>query len=173
MFIYYVTPYNTKGNQEEESFPFLRHCTAIAKRLRKLRNQDREISRDLRNDSDDEDALRLPEPNFKVGLGHVLSGILAHFVLSATMAWHLVIKESRFQFSHEFSHILLSQFESWLKDEDIHFRFRRTKNEGTGWVDSNLFLRVAKTSSADFRPKFFNSKSFSGEYSNKSPIVLI
>ena len=37
----------------------------------------------------------------------------------------------------------------------------------------NLFLRVAKTSSADFRPKFFNSKSFSGEYSNRSPIVLI
>jgi len=120
--IYYVTLYNTKGNQEEEQFPFLKHCTAIAKRLRKLRNQDREISRDLRNDSDDEDALRLPEPNFKVGLGHVLSGILAYLsstVLSATMAWHLVIKDSRFQFSHDFSHILLSQFESWLLGEDI------------------------------------------------------
>jgi hypothetical protein len=55
------------------------------------------------------------------------------------VAWHLVNKESRFQFSHEFSHILLSQFESWFKDEDIHFRFRRSKNEGTGWEDSNLF----------------------------------
>jgi hypothetical protein len=115
--IYYVTLYNTKGNQEEEQFPFLKHCTAIAKRLRKLRNQEREITRDLRNDSVDEDALRLPEPNFKVGLGHVLSGILAHLsstVLSATMAWYLVIKDSRFQFSHDFSHILLSQYESWL-----------------------------------------------------------
>ncbi len=89
--IYYVTLYNTKGNQEEESFPFLRHCTAIAKRLRKLRNQEREITRDLRDEFDNEDALRTPEPNFKVGLGHVLSGILAHLsstVLSATMAWH-------------------------------------------------------------------------------------
>ena len=37
----------------------------------------------------------------------------------------------------------------------------------------SLFLRVVKTSSADFRPKFFNSCNFSGEYSNKSPIVLI
>jgi hypothetical protein len=55
------------------------------------------------------------------------------------MAWHLVNKESRFQFSHEFSHIQLSQFESGLKDEDIHFCFRRSKNEGTGWVVSNLF----------------------------------
>jgi len=33
----------------------------------------------------------------------------------------------------------LSQFESWLKDKDIHFRFQRSKNQGTGWVDSNLF----------------------------------
>jgi hypothetical protein len=40
--IYYVTLYNTKGNQQEEQFPFLRHCTAIAKRLTKLRNQDNE-----------------------------------------------------------------------------------------------------------------------------------
>ncbi len=80
-----------RPNQEEESFPFLRHCTAIAKRLRKLRNQEREITRDLRNEFDHEDALRTPAPNFKVGLGHVLSGILAHLsstVLSATMAWH-------------------------------------------------------------------------------------
>jgi hypothetical protein len=36
---------------------------------------------------------------FPVGLGHVLSGIVAHLsstVISATMAWHLVNKESRF-----------------------------------------------------------------------------
>jgi hypothetical protein len=88
--MYYVTLYNTKGNQEGEKFPFLRHCTAIANRLRKLRNQEREITRDLGNEFDDEDVLKIPEPNFKVGLGHVLSGILAHLsstVLSATMAW--------------------------------------------------------------------------------------
>ena len=61
-------------------------------------------------------------PIFSAGLGHVLSGIIAHLsstVISAPMVWHLVNKESRFQFSHEFSHVLLSQFESWLKDEDI------------------------------------------------------
>jgi len=47
----------------------------------------------------------------------VFSGILAHLsstVLSSTMARDLLIKDSRFQFSHDFSHILLSQFESWL-----------------------------------------------------------
>ncbi len=37
----------------------------------------------------------------------------------------------------------------------------------------NLFFSVEKTSSADLRPKFFSSCSFSGEYCNKSPTVLI
>jgi hypothetical protein len=151
--IYYVTLYNTKGNQEEESFPFLRHCTAIAKRLRKLRNQEREITRDLRNEFDHEDALRTPAPNFKVGLGHVLSGILAHLsstVLSATMAWHLVMKDSRFQFSHDFSQILLSQFESWLLGDDIQFRYRRNKNKETGWIDSNVFQYIYRPEQCDF-----------------------
>jgi hypothetical protein len=92
-------------------------------------------------------------PNFSIGLGHVLSGIIAHLsspVISAPMAWHLVNKESRFQFSHEFSHILLSQFESWLKDEDIHFHFQRWKNEGTGWVDSNLFQYLYRPDNDQF-----------------------
>jgi hypothetical protein len=47
--IYYVTLYNTKGNQQEEQFPFLRHCTAIAKHLRKLRNQDNKAVENLRS----------------------------------------------------------------------------------------------------------------------------
>jgi hypothetical protein len=48
--IHYVTLYNTKGNREEEQFPFLKHGTSIAKHLRKLRNQEREIARDLTSD---------------------------------------------------------------------------------------------------------------------------
>jgi hypothetical protein len=138
--IYYVTLYNTKGNQEEEQFPFLKHCTELAKRIRKLRQAEMDIENQFENNG--EVRTYAQTPNFSVGLGHVLSGIIAHLsstVINAPMAWHLVIKESKFQFSHEFSHILLSQFENWLKDKDIHFRFQRSKNEGTGWVDSNLF----------------------------------
>ena len=37
----------------------------------------------------------------------------------------------------------------------------------------NLFFNVEKTSSDDFRPKFFSSCNFSGEYCNKSPTVFI
>jgi hypothetical protein len=134
--IYYVTLYNTKGNQEEKQFPFLKHFTAIAKRIRKLCEKENEIRDQIENDEE----INIEEPHFSVGLGPVFSGILAHLsstVLSATMAWHLVLKESRFQFSHEFSHILLSQFKSWLVGEDIHFRYRRTKNKETGWIGSN------------------------------------
>jgi hypothetical protein len=39
------------------------------------------------------------DPNFSVGSGNVLSGIMAHLsssVLILAIAWHLVIEESRF-----------------------------------------------------------------------------
>ncbi len=42
--VHFVTLCITKGNQEEEQFLFLRHCTAIAKHLRKLRNEEHVIS---------------------------------------------------------------------------------------------------------------------------------
>ncbi len=77
-------------------FILLLYCNCkVFKEIKEPREREREITRDLRNEFDHEDALRIPVPNFKVGLGHVLSGILAHLsstVLSATMAWHLVIK---------------------------------------------------------------------------------
>jgi hypothetical protein len=123
-YIYYGTLYNTKGNQEEEQFRFLKYCTALAKRIRRLRQDEMEIENQFGNNVEVRSYSQTPI--FSIGLGHVLSGIIAHLsssVISATMAWHLINKESRFQFSHEFSHILLSQFESWLRDEDIHFRF--------------------------------------------------
>jgi hypothetical protein len=51
-------------------------------------------------------------------------------------------KHSSFQFSHDFSHIHLSQFESWLLGEDILFRYRRNKQKETGWIDSNVFPKL-------------------------------
>ena len=90
--IYYVTLYNTKGNQEEEQFPFLKHCTALAKRIRKLRQAEMEIENQFGNNG--EVRTYAQTPNFSVGLGHVLSGIIAHLsstVMSAPMAWHIVI----------------------------------------------------------------------------------
>jgi len=87
----------------------------------------------------------------------VLSGILAHLsstIINATMAWHLVMKDSRFQFSHVFSQILLSQFESWLLGDDIQFRSQRNKKEETGWIDSNVFQYIYRPEQCDFNTVF-------------------
>jgi hypothetical protein len=50
--IYYVTLYNTKGNQDEEQFPFLKHCTAPAKRIRRLRQEEEEIEKQFGNNGE-------------------------------------------------------------------------------------------------------------------------
>ncbi len=141
--IYYVTLYSTKGNSEEEQFPFLKHCTAIAKRLRRLRQNEEALHELLTDDTNIQE--NVPQVDFKVGLGHVLSGILAHLsskILSSTMAWHLVMHETRFKFSHEFSYIFISQFEAWLLGNDIHFRLRRNKNKENAWMDCNLMQYI-------------------------------
>ena len=151
--IYYVTLYSTKGNQEEEQFPFLRHCTAIAKRLKRLRDLQNQLAEQLVTNGLNGEREDNTITNFNVGLGHVLSGIMAHIstsVLSATLAWHLVINDSRFTFSHDFSHILLSQFEGWLMGEDINYRYRRNKNKGVGWMDSNVFQYIYRPMREEF-----------------------
>jgi len=65
--IYYVTLYSTKGNSEEEQFPFLKHCTAIAKRLRRLRQNEEALHELLTDDMNIQETV--PQVNFKVGLG--------------------------------------------------------------------------------------------------------
>jgi hypothetical protein len=146
--IFYVTLYTTKGTQNEEQFPFLKHCTAVAKRIRRLRENHNLLMQEIGNYIGDEEYSI--EPNYSVGLGHVLSGIMAHLsssVISAMLAWHLVVEGSRFRFYHDFSQILLSQFESWLIGEDIQFKFRRMKNNETGWIDCNTFQYI-------YRPEY-------------------
>jgi hypothetical protein len=86
-----------KGNQEEEHFTFLKHCTALAKRIQRLRQHGKEIEEKFGNNG--EIGSFMQDPNFSTGLGHVLSGIM----ISSTLAWHLINKDSRFQFLHSFS----------------------------------------------------------------------
>jgi hypothetical protein len=139
-FIFYVTLYTTKGTKNEEQFPFLKHCTAIAKRIRKLRETQKNVLEDIGIDFENGD--HSIDANYSVGLGHVLSGNMAHLsssVISATLAWHLVVEGSRFRFSHDFSQILLSQFENWLIGEDIQFKFRRTKTKKLDGLTVTLF----------------------------------
>lgn len=86
-----------------EQFSFLKHCTAIAKRIRTLRENHNLLLHEIRNDIGIcENSI---EPIFSVALGHVLSGIMAHIsssVKCATLAWNLVIEEIRFRFLMNF-----------------------------------------------------------------------
>jgi hypothetical protein len=67
--IYYVTLYNTKGSQEEEHFPFLKHCTALAKRICRLRQHGKEIEEQFGNNGGIGSFTQ--DPNFSTRLGHV------------------------------------------------------------------------------------------------------
>ena len=80
-YIYYVTLYNTKGNQDEEQFPFLKHCTALAKRIRRLWQEEEEIEKQFGTNGGIRKFNEVS--NFSIGLGHVLSGFIAH--LSSTV----------------------------------------------------------------------------------------
>jgi hypothetical protein len=147
--MFYSTLYVTKKNQAEERFPFVQQCNAIAKRMRFIRKREEEALL-LVNAYDDNSVVM--EADYGRGLGHVLSGILAHFhssIISATLAWHLVINGSRFRFSHEFASILLSQMEDWLLDRDIQLRYRRNPETRQGWMDSSLFNYLFRPESQD------------------------
>jgi hypothetical protein len=165
--IYYVTLYNTKSTQKEEKFPFFKQCVAIAKRMKRIHMEEQSVVTVI--DNVDSENIRTIEPSYGKGLGHVLSGICAHLsssIISATMAWHLVMNESRFLFSHEFVVILLSQMEDWLKNEPISFRYRRSETTKEGWLDSSLMNYV-------FRPKWDGFEEMSAyEYSCKFELCL-
>ena len=71
-------------------------------------------------------------PDFVNGLCLLLSGITAHLsstVVSAPLAHVLIVKGSRFQFSHEFGNLLLTQIIDYLDGEnEISYYLRRGYN---------------------------------------------
>jgi len=87
--LYYCTLYTSKSNQEDETLPYIKALEAVSKRIKRIQENDSESNLSTR----------------QIGLRHLLSGINSHLsscVVSATMAWYLVIHGSRFHFSHEF-----------------------------------------------------------------------
>ena len=114
---FYVTLYQTKHNQKDESFTYQKVCLELSKRIKTQKdliekcgdpignNVDTGKGEDDQNDDSDN------EPgDFGEGLKRMLSSLYGHTssnVLSATMAKKLLSHGSRFQFSHEFMNILL------------------------------------------------------------------
>ena len=114
--MYYNTLYGSKSNQDEDTRDFMSVCNTIARRIKKQK----EMSEDSQDDKSD----------FCEGLARIFSAIKAHlssYVISAPLAYHLVTKETRFEFSHEFVHLLLAQMEDHIDGKNISFKIKRKK----------------------------------------------
>lgn len=130
--MYYITLYNLKSTQEDDSERQRRIGETIIKRL--VRIQD-EINQGLRDDTD-------TDCDFTEGLCRMLGGMNAatsRYTVSSTMA-HLLISQggTRFKFSHNFSDLLIGQLEATLEGNDVDFRIRvnRYRKERVMWRDS-------------------------------------
>ena len=117
--LFYVTLYQTKHNQKEESFTYHSICLALSKRI-KRQHELIEESPDIDNSTQE------TSPDFVEGLKRTLSSLYAHTsknVLSATMARKLLSHGQRFQFSHDFINIPLKHLLQWL-DDNCHLDFK-------------------------------------------------
>lgn len=131
--IYYNTLYNSKSTQADDAERQRRVGNTISRRL--LRIQE-EIELGVRDPTTHAD-------NFVEGLCRLLGGMNAatsRDVISAPMG-HLLVSSrgTRFQFSHDFSHLLISQLEATLEGEPIDCRIRVSTigKEKVTWPDSS------------------------------------
>ena len=138
MHVFYVTLYQTKHNQKDESFTYQKVCLALSKRIKTQKDlleksgTTTDHSDDTGKGGDDQDDDPDNEPgDFGEGLKRMLSSLYGHTssnVLSATMAKKLLSHGSRFQFSHEFMNISLVHLLQWINDEeDLEYRLRKVK----------------------------------------------
>ena len=130
--MYYITLYNLKSTQEEDSERNRRITQTIVRRL--IRIQD-EVRVGERDETDN-------EPDFVEGLCRMLGGMHAatsRYVVSSTMAHLLICQDgTRFKFSHGFSDLLVGQLEASLEGLPVDFRLRvnRHNKKKTVWKDS-------------------------------------
>lgn len=121
--VYYSTLYTSKSTQKEDTASFINVSNALG----------RHIARVIQENGPD------TEPDFIRGLSMVLSGIRAHLssnIVSATMGHLLVTQGGRFTFSHDFSHLLLTQLADVVDGKEVSFRLRKSRQSGKLWADS-------------------------------------
>ena len=79
-----------------------------------------------------------PEQSYIRGLINVLIGIRGHvseLTVTPTLASFIVSHGSRFDFSHGFAPLLLSQMMAFLNGEDIQYTLHRKSRDGIYWKD--------------------------------------
>lgn len=144
--VYYSTLYGSKSTEKEDSEIIQRILQSTVRRLARI---EEDIITGKRNLDD-------PDSAFSTALGVMLSGLRAatsRHVVSATMA-HLLISLNghRFQFSHQFGHLLVSQLNAELEDEETLCRVRPIKVNG-----ETHFYRDSSSDDYIFRPRSLES----------------
>lgn len=143
---YYSTLYKSKDTQAEDKTAMLRVNGSFGRRIwrtqqRLLNDQETNNANDTGNDNEQE----IPTACHIEGLGRVMTGVnalLSSNVVGCTMG-HLLISQDgeRFTYSHDFTHLLVSQMEDVLDDKEISFILRTNiDRDGDGskiqWPDS-------------------------------------
>ena len=84
-------------------------------------------------DNDVEQMNEQDKSDFRIGMGHVLSGIRAHMsenVISAPLAAYLTMEDTRFRFSHDVSRIFVTQIlECYFYNENPVFQLKTGKDD--------------------------------------------
>ena len=123
---FYVTLYQSKYNQKEESCTYHTICLALSKRIKR---QEEELEKERDNSTIVTEEI---SPDFSEGLSRMLSSLYGHTssnVLSATMSRKLLSHGERFQYSHEFVTIPLKHLLQWLAgDDNLEFKLRRVRH---------------------------------------------
>ena len=143
---FYVTMYQSKRNQQEESASYYNICLALSKRIK---YQDQLQAQQNLQQPIEEDASDYCE-----GLKRMLSSLYAHSsgnVLSATMAHLLLYQIERFTYSHDFSTIRTKDLIDWCdgKTEELFFRLRKVKNDDGNYdhvcdyfINNNIYIKI-------------------------------
>ena len=124
--VYYSTLYVSKSTQKEDTQSFLAVSNALDKKLAKAASEGNACE----------------GPDFVEGVSRTMSGIRANLaanIFSATMGHLMVTQGGRFLFSHEFSHLLVTQIDNALEGMELSCRFKKGKKnkdgETTWWPD--------------------------------------
>ena len=120
--MYYITLYNLKSTQEEDGERNRRIAQTIIRCLLRLQDKANSGKRDRGDDKND----------FVEGLCRMLGGMNAatsRYIVSSTMAHLLVCQgETRFQFSHGFTDLLVGQLEAALEGKLVYFRLHMNRH---------------------------------------------
>ena len=129
--VFYVTGYNIKAQQKEESYAYERVSATLIKTLQRQEEQ----------------AQEGPAENilcdYSKGFRRMLCGIYSHtsaHVVAAPMAHYLALEGSRFQYSHDHCYLPVHIMENMLEDKPVLMKFRSVNGRQVPYNHAMAYL---------------------------------